>query len=58
MSSGKVAFKLTSAFDFPRIVVGVVIAQMIAADTIKVQAFPNVTADTIQFDANASIYTR
>ena len=57
-SSGKVAFKLTSAFDFPHIVVGVLIVQMVAADTIKIQAFPNVTADSIQFDASASIYTR
>jgi hypothetical protein len=31
---------------------------MIASDTIKVETFQNVIADTVQFDANASIYMR
>jgi hypothetical protein len=58
IANGRVGLKLTSAFDFPNIIVGVLVVQMIASDTIKVETFQNVNADTVQFDANASIYTR
>jgi hypothetical protein len=57
-ANGRVGLKLISAFDFPNIVVGMLVVQMLANDTIKVQTFPNVFADTAQFDARASIYTR
>jgi hypothetical protein len=58
MANGRVGIKLISAFDFPNIIVGILAVQMIAPDTMKVQAFPNVFVDTVQFDSNASIYTR
>jgi hypothetical protein len=58
MANGRVDLKLISAFDFPNIIVGVLVVQMVASDTIKVETFPNVYADTVQFDSNASIYTR
>jgi len=58
MANGRVGLKLISAFDFPNIVVGVLVVQMIASDTIKVETFQSISADTVQFDANASIYTR
>jgi hypothetical protein len=58
MANGRVGLKLISAFDFPNIIVGTMAVQMVAADTIKVETFPNVFIDTVHFDANASIYTR
>lgn len=58
MANGRVGIKLTSAFDFPNIIVGILVVQMTASDTIKVQTFPNVFVDTVQFDSNASTYTR
>ena len=57
-ATGKVGYKLTNPFGPQNIVTGILIVQMTANDTIKVQTFQNVTADTTQFDANAAIYTR
>jgi len=56
-ANGRVGLKLTS-FDTSGFIFGVLVVQMIASDTIKVETFQSVTADTVQFDANASIYTR
>jgi hypothetical protein len=58
IASGRIGFRLTSAFDFPNVVIGILAVQMFAADSIRVEAFPNVVVDTMQFDPHASIYTR
>jgi hypothetical protein len=57
-ANGRIGYKLISPFDFPNISLGLMIVQMVANDTIKIETFPNLNADTASFDARASIYTR
>jgi hypothetical protein len=57
-ASGKIGYKLISPFDFPNISLGLMIVQMVANDTIKVETFPSLNADTASFDSRAAIYTR
>jgi hypothetical protein len=57
-ANGRVGIKLTGQLDTSGFIFGILVVQMIANDTIKVETFQSVTADTVQFDANASTYTR
>jgi hypothetical protein len=57
-STGKVAFRLNSPFGFPHISVGLMIVQMVSADTIRVETFPFLNASSADFDSAASTYTR
>jgi hypothetical protein len=56
--SGKIGYKLISPFDFPNISLGLLVVQMIANDTIKIETFRNLNADNAPFDSSAAIYTR
>ena len=57
-ASGPIGYKLYSPFDFPDVSEGLMMVEMMGDDTIKVETFPWLNADTVSFDTSASVYAR
>ena len=57
-TSGKVTYRLSNPYDPVTTQLGLLIVQLIANDTIRVETFATFNADTASFDSHASRYTR